>query len=104
LSSDKAINFCQKGLFIGLAFLAGTFTSMAVFSGYTIMGQNHLAATVFGFTDIIHVSLGAIHWTLVLSLHRIGTKFNESSIFKLVSLSMRKFYIVIESFVEIEAN
>jgi hypothetical protein len=45
----------QKGLFFGLAFLAGTFTSMAVFSGYTIMGQNHMAATLFGFTDIIHV-------------------------------------------------
>ncbi|KAF7625947.1 hypothetical protein Mgra_00009870 [Meloidogyne graminicola] len=48
---------CSKsttGLFFGLAFLAGTFTSMAVFSGYTIMGQNQLAATVFGFTDIVH--------------------------------------------------
>jgi hypothetical protein len=31
---------------------------MAVFSGYTIMGQNQLAATLFGFTDIIHVSWG----------------------------------------------
>lgn len=40
-----------------MAFLAGTFTSMAVFSGYTIMGQNQLAATLFGFTDIVHVSV-----------------------------------------------
>uniref|UniRef100_A0A915DGW8 Otopetrin n=1 Tax=Ditylenchus dipsaci TaxID=166011 RepID=A0A915DGW8_9BILA len=46
---------CSKtttGLFLGLAFLAATFTSMAVFSGYTIMGQNQMAATVFGVTDI----------------------------------------------------
>ena len=49
-------NFPLKGLFFGLAFLAGTFTSMAVFSGYTIMGQNHLAATLFGFTDIVQVA------------------------------------------------
>lgn len=41
------------GLFIGLAFLAGTFTSMAVFYGYTIMGRNHIAAMVFGVTDIV---------------------------------------------------
>uniref|UniRef100_A0A915LGM8 Uncharacterized protein n=2 Tax=Meloidogyne TaxID=189290 RepID=A0A915LGM8_MELJA len=54
---------CSKsttGLFFGLAFLAGTFTSMAVFSGYTIMGQNQLAATVFGFTDIVHELLDMI--------------------------------------------
>ncbi|KAI1716596.1 otopetrin domain-containing protein [Ditylenchus destructor] len=46
---------CSKtttGLFFGLAFLAATFTSMAVFSGYTLMGQNQMAATVFGATDI----------------------------------------------------
>lgn len=46
---------CSKttsGLFIGLAFLAATFTSMAVFYGYTLMGRNHVAAMVFGVTDI----------------------------------------------------
>uniref|UniRef100_A0A914HVF6 Uncharacterized protein n=1 Tax=Globodera rostochiensis TaxID=31243 RepID=A0A914HVF6_GLORO len=48
---------CSKsttGLFFGLAFLAGTFTSMSIFSGYTIMGQNRQAMMVFGLTDIIH--------------------------------------------------
>jgi hypothetical protein len=52
---------CSKsttGLFFGLAFLAATFTSMAVFSGYMIMRQNELAAQVFGATDIFHVISG----------------------------------------------
>src|SRR4051794_39084408 len=40
------------GFFFGLAFLAATFTSMAVFSGYTLMGQSQLAAIVFSTTDI----------------------------------------------------
>lgn len=46
---------CSKttgGLFCGLAFLAGTFTSMALFHGYTIMGRSRLAALLFGATDI----------------------------------------------------
>ncbi|KAI6204319.1 hypothetical protein M3Y94_00660100 [Aphelenchoides besseyi] len=58
---------CSKttsGLFFGLAFLAGTFTSMAVFYGYTIMGRNQVAAMVFGCTDIAQyliASLGCVY-------------------------------------------
>ncbi|KAI6180412.1 Otopetrin domain containing protein [Aphelenchoides besseyi] len=58
---------CSKttsGLFFGLAFLAGTFTSMAVFYGYTIMGRNQIAAMVFGCTDIAQyliASLGCVY-------------------------------------------
>uniref|UniRef100_A0A7E4W4G8 Otopetrin-2 n=1 Tax=Panagrellus redivivus TaxID=6233 RepID=A0A7E4W4G8_PANRE len=47
---------CSKttsGLFFGLAFLAATFTSMAVFYGYSLIGRNHSAAFVFSITDII---------------------------------------------------
>ncbi|KAL3101837.1 hypothetical protein niasHS_003246 [Heterodera schachtii] len=54
---------CSKsttGLFFGLAFLAGTFTSMSIFSGYTIMGQNRQAMMVFGSTDIIHYIIATI--------------------------------------------
>lgn len=46
---------CSKsstGLFIGLAYLAATFTLMAIFSGYIIMRQMSLAATVFAISDI----------------------------------------------------
>jgi hypothetical protein len=37
---------------------------MAVFYGYTIMGRNHIAAMVFGFTDIaqyLTASMGCIY-------------------------------------------
>ncbi|KAI6198421.1 Otopetrin domain containing protein [Aphelenchoides fujianensis] len=46
---------CSKttgGLFCGLAFLAATFTSMALFYGYTLLGRPRVAALVFGATDI----------------------------------------------------
>lgn len=49
---------CSKttsGLFAGLAFLAATFTSMAVFYGYSLIGRNQTAAFVFSITDIIQV-------------------------------------------------
>lgn len=49
---------CSKttsGLFAGLAFLAATFTSMAVFYGYSLTGDNTKAAYVFSITDIIQV-------------------------------------------------
>ncbi|CAD5226901.1 unnamed protein product [Bursaphelenchus xylophilus] len=58
---------CSKttsGLFFGLAFLAGTFTSMAVYYGYTILGLTHVAAMVFGVTDIaqyIIASFGCVY-------------------------------------------
>ncbi|CAD5220364.1 unnamed protein product [Bursaphelenchus okinawaensis] len=58
---------CSKttsGLFFGLAFLAGTFTSMAVYYGYTILGLTRVAAMVFGITDIaqyIIASFGCIY-------------------------------------------
>ncbi|TMS37559.1 hypothetical protein L596_004464 [Steinernema carpocapsae] len=63
---------CSKtttGLFLGLAFLAGTFTSMAVFYGYTLLHQSHTAAYVFGITDIIQyvtAMLGCVYalWTM----------------------------------------
>ncbi|KAK0397964.1 hypothetical protein QR680_002361 [Steinernema hermaphroditum] len=63
---------CSKtttGLFLGLAFLAATFTSMAVFYGYTLMHKNHTAAYVFGITDIIQfvtAMFGCIYalWTM----------------------------------------
>uniref|UniRef100_A0A1I8AA25 Otopetrin n=1 Tax=Steinernema glaseri TaxID=37863 RepID=A0A1I8AA25_9BILA len=63
---------CSKtttGLFLGLAFLAATFTSMAVFYGYTLMNQNHTAAYVFGVTDIVQyvtAMVGCVYalWTM----------------------------------------
>ncbi|KAI6176116.1 Otopetrin domain containing protein [Aphelenchoides bicaudatus] len=54
---------CSKttsGFFAGLIFLAGTFTSMAVFYGYTIMGRNNIAAMVFGVTDIAQYLIASI--------------------------------------------
>lgn len=49
---------CSKttsGLFCGLAFLAATFSAMAVFYGHTILGRNDEAALVFGLTEIAQV-------------------------------------------------
>uniref|UniRef100_A0A1I7XEC6 Proton channel OtopLc-like n=1 Tax=Heterorhabditis bacteriophora TaxID=37862 RepID=A0A1I7XEC6_HETBA len=46
---------CSKtttGLFLGLAFLAATFTSMVVYYGYSILGKSKHAAFVYAFTDI----------------------------------------------------
>lgn len=54
---------CSKttsGLFCGLAFLAATFTSMAVFYGYSLIKRNQTAAFVFSITDIVQVSFGIL--------------------------------------------
>ncbi|WKY05948.1 hypothetical protein Q1695_006282 [Nippostrongylus brasiliensis] len=46
---------CSKtttGLFLGLAFLAATFTSMVVYYGYSILGKSKDAAFAYAVTDI----------------------------------------------------
>ncbi|KAK6747556.1 hypothetical protein RB195_000634 [Necator americanus] len=46
---------CSKtttGLFLGLAFLAATFTSMIVYYGYSILGKSKNAAFAYALTDI----------------------------------------------------
>uniref|UniRef100_A0A914YNP9 Otopetrin n=1 Tax=Panagrolaimus superbus TaxID=310955 RepID=A0A914YNP9_9BILA len=54
---------CSKttsGLFAGLAFLAATFTSMAVFYGYSLTGDNTKAAYVFSITDIVQYVIASL--------------------------------------------
>ncbi|EGT36394.1 hypothetical protein CAEBREN_26421 [Caenorhabditis brenneri] len=49
---------CSKtttGLFLGLAFLAVTFTSMVVYYGFTMMNKSQSAAFVYAFTDMFQV-------------------------------------------------
>ncbi|KIH60127.1 hypothetical protein ANCDUO_09628, partial [Ancylostoma duodenale] len=49
---------CSKtttGLFLGLAFLAATFTSMIVYYGYSILGKSKNAAFAYALTDISQV-------------------------------------------------
>ncbi|EPB66699.1 hypothetical protein ANCCEY_14210 [Ancylostoma ceylanicum] len=52
---------CSKtttGLFLGLAFLAATFTSMIVYYGYSILGKSKNAAFAYALTDISQMKEG----------------------------------------------
>ncbi|KAJ1352248.1 hypothetical protein KIN20_008539 [Parelaphostrongylus tenuis] len=54
---------CSKtttGLFLGLAFLAATFTSMAVYYGYSILGKSRNAAYAYALTDISQYIIATI--------------------------------------------
>ncbi|VDK57389.1 unnamed protein product [Cylicostephanus goldi] len=56
---------CSKtttGLFLGLAFLAATFTSMIVYYGYSILGKSENAAYVYALSDIAQVSATYQSW------------------------------------------
>lgn len=49
-------NVVVSGLFLGLAFLAATFTSMIVYYGYSILGKSKNAAFAYALTDISQVN------------------------------------------------
>ncbi|PAV65571.1 hypothetical protein WR25_12274 [Diploscapter pachys] len=54
---------CSKtttGLFLGLAFIAITLTSMIIYYGYTILGKSENAAFVYAFTDIFQYATSTI--------------------------------------------
>lgn len=54
---------CSKtttGLFLGLAFLAATFTSMFVYYGYSILGKSKNAAFAYALTDITQYIIATI--------------------------------------------
>lgn len=54
--SGRAPNMMNvAGLFLGLAFLAATFTSMFVYYGYSILGKSKNAAFAYALTDITQV-------------------------------------------------
>ncbi|CAD6192656.1 unnamed protein product [Caenorhabditis auriculariae] len=60
---------CSKtttGLFLGLAFLAFTFTSMVVYYGYTILKRSKHAAFVYAFTEIIQYVFSTIGCVLAI--------------------------------------
>nr|CDJ92692.1 Otopetrin domain containing protein [Haemonchus contortus] len=43
------------GLFLGLIFLIGTFSSMLIYYGYSILGESTSAAFAYAITDIVQV-------------------------------------------------
>ncbi|CAI5447812.1 unnamed protein product [Caenorhabditis angaria] len=54
---------CSKtttGLFLGLAFLAITFTSMVVYYGFTMLNKSRNAALVYAFTDMFQYVMSTI--------------------------------------------
>ncbi|KHJ87460.1 hypothetical protein OESDEN_12767 [Oesophagostomum dentatum] len=60
---------CSKtttGLFLGLAFLAATFTSMIVYYGYSILGKSKNAAFAYALSDIFQYIISTIGCVLAL--------------------------------------
>ncbi|RCN29365.1 hypothetical protein ANCCAN_24879 [Ancylostoma caninum] len=60
---------CSKtttGLFLGLAFLAATFTSMIVYYGYSILGKSKNAAFAYALTDISQYIISTIGCVMAL--------------------------------------
>uniref|UniRef100_A0A1I7UH69 Otopetrin-2 n=1 Tax=Caenorhabditis tropicalis TaxID=1561998 RepID=A0A1I7UH69_9PELO len=73
---------CSKtttGLFLGLAFLAVTFTSMVVYYGFTMMGKSQSAANVYAFTDMFQYVLSTIGVLLAIYQMRALKYFNKKT-------------------------
>lgn len=73
---------CSKtttGLFLGLAFLAVTFTSMVVYYGFTMMNKSQNAAFVYAFTDMFQYVLSTIGVLTAIYQMRALKYFNKKT-------------------------
>lgn len=73
---------CSKtttGLFLGLAFLAVTFTSMVVYYGFTMMNKSTKAAYVYAFTDMFQYVLSTIGVLTAIYQMRALKYFNKKT-------------------------
>ncbi|CAP28179.1 Protein CBG08333 [Caenorhabditis briggsae] len=73
---------CSKtttGLFLGLAFLAVTFTSMVVYYGFTMMNKSKDAAFVYAFTDMFQYVLSTIGVLTAIYQMRALKYFNKKT-------------------------
>ncbi|EFO92380.1 hypothetical protein CRE_10938 [Caenorhabditis remanei] len=73
---------CSKtttGLFLGLAFLAVTFTSMVVYYGFTMMNKSKAAAHVYAFTDMFQYVLSTIGVLTAIYQMRALKYFNKKT-------------------------
>ncbi|CDH93213.1 OToPetrin-Like [Caenorhabditis elegans] len=73
---------CSKtttGLFLGLAFLAVTFTSMVVYYGFTMMNKSQSAAFVYAFTDMFQYVLSTIGVLTAIYQMRALKYFNKKT-------------------------
>ncbi|EFO89124.1 CRE-OTPL-1 protein [Caenorhabditis remanei] len=73
---------CSKtttGLFLGLAFLAVTFTSMVVYYGFTMMHRSEKAAYVYAFTDMFQYVLSTIGVLTAIYQMRALKYFNKKT-------------------------
>ncbi|XGW27677.1 hypothetical protein V3C99_007906 [Haemonchus contortus] len=71
------------GLFLGLIFLIGTFSSMLIYYGYSILGESTSAAFAYAITDIVQYIMATIGCVIAIyymrSLSRTDKRDSHSS-------------------------